>query len=268
MNKQHLYIRLTLLLALVILTMQGCRPKRDITPLPEPIPELVPREVIANMHGRQAAFDFFSARFSGTASLNGDRYNISGSLRIRKDSAIYISVTPVFGIELARMVITPDTLRLLNRLESTYFEGEMQQLDRFYDTGLDFHMLQALLVGNDFTRNRLFEASNDRNMIRLYTEGKAGSHTAARLTQAMWLDQITFRPMQAMAYDPEKSRSIQIQYPGYLPVDGELLPAIVKMVFSDPKTKMELELNYSRTSINQPQQISFSIPAHYKPIVF
>lgn len=261
-------MRLFLLLLLAITAMNACKTKRDITPVPEPIPELVPREVIANMHSSQASFDFFSTRFSGTASINGERYNISGNLRIRKDSAIFISVTPVFGIELARLVITPDTLRLLNRFESTYFEGEMQQLDRFYNTGLDFHMLQALLVGNDFTRNRRFDARNDRDMIRLHTEGKAGGPTAQRLTQAMWLDKISYRLLQAMALDQENSRSIQIRYDNYTSVEGQLLPAIVNMVFSDPARKMELELNYSRSSINRPQQISFSVPAHYKPIVF
>ena len=80
------------------------------------------------MQNNQPAFDWMSTRFSGSVLWDGKTHSIAGSMRIRSDSAIYISIAPILGIEIARAIITPDSVKLINRLESTYYSGDMKIL--------------------------------------------------------------------------------------------------------------------------------------------
>ncbi len=248
-----------------LLWMAGCRPARELIPVTEVIS---PLETLARVHARHAEFDFFDTHFSGLASVDGMQYNVGGQIRIRRDSAIYISVAPVLGIEVARLVATPDSLLFLNRLENTYYKGAWQALEGFIGLdGLDYYMLQALLVGNDFDHlgSSRFSARNDRGMIYL--------HAPARYAvgpdpwdHSLWVDQDTYRIRQFTAYEGSGSRSLQVRYPGHATVHGQLLPNQFTLVVSDPMNRMELDLRFSRLSINQPRPIRFSVPAGYIPL--
>ena len=73
------------------------------------------------------------------------------SLLKRKDSAIWISVTPVLGIEVARLLVTNDSVKMMNRLNSTYFTGNFKLINKLFNADIDYDMFQSFLVGNDFT---------------------------------------------------------------------------------------------------------------------
>ena len=122
------YSRKAGLLALVatLLLVHACSPKRALTPA---VPDRVVDQVFGSMQAAQASFDFFSARFSGSMNYGGGQTDIAGTIRIRKDSAIFISVAPFLGIEVARILITPDHVKMVNRLESTYFVGDMKLIN-------------------------------------------------------------------------------------------------------------------------------------------
>ncbi len=45
---------------------------------------------------------------------------------MEKDKAIFLSVAPFLGIEVARVLITPDTVKFINRLQSRFFVGDIE----------------------------------------------------------------------------------------------------------------------------------------------
>ncbi|RYG21494.1 MAG: DUF4292 domain-containing protein, partial [Chitinophagaceae bacterium] len=52
--------------------------------------------------------------------VNGNENNVTMLIRIEKDKKIWVSVTAIAGIEVARAVITPDSLLLRDNLNKTY----------------------------------------------------------------------------------------------------------------------------------------------------
>ncbi len=60
-------------------------------------------------------FTTFSAKinvdYQGT---DGKKYDVNANLRMYKDSAIWISITAIFGIEGLRAYITKDSVKILN----------------------------------------------------------------------------------------------------------------------------------------------------------
>jgi len=269
MNKRLLnYLLILLLLAG---SFQACKPRRDITPA---VDEMLrsPDRAIRAMHANQADFSFYSARFSGTALWENSSYNISGSIRIQKDQAIFISVTPFLGIEVARILVTPDTVKFVNRLESSYFVGDMRFINSMLGTDLDFYMLQAILTGNDFEHftNDNFRVLNDRDMLLLSSPSRRRSDNrhAHPIEHNIWIDRESFRIKQSVAYDSAERRMIRADYKSHERLDGQLLPNDIVLLFTDATSQAELSYRTSRASLNSPQDITFSIPARYKPIDF
>ncbi|HNB34099.1 MAG TPA: DUF4292 domain-containing protein, partial [Bacteroidia bacterium] len=86
---------------------------------------------------------FFGKWISGKATVNtnidGDKNNFNVSLRICRDSAIWISVSPLLGIEAVRILLTPDTVRFLDRINKEYkVSGYKEINDLLYAGNLDF----------------------------------------------------------------------------------------------------------------------------------
>jgi hypothetical protein len=54
-----------------------------------------------------------------TGSGDGKNYDVNATMRMYKDSAIWLSANAVLGIEAMRVLITKDSVKLLNKLDKT-----------------------------------------------------------------------------------------------------------------------------------------------------
>lgn len=72
--------------------------------------------LLQKMSDSGLAFETFSARFSATYSEGETEASFSGTLRIRRDSIIWMSFSPAMGIEVMRAVITRDSVKILDRI--------------------------------------------------------------------------------------------------------------------------------------------------------
>lgn len=257
--------------AVLLLVMQACGPGRLLSPV---VPDRAVEQVVTSMKAGQPAFDFFSARFAGSAKWGGELTNIAGTIRIRKDSAMVLSIAPVLGIEVARILITPGGVKMMNRLEGTYFEGDMGVINGMLNADLDYFMLQSILTGGDFphfsTDN--FKLTQEEERIQLYSPSRkrTGAPGMARtgIEQNIWLDKMTYSILQTAIYDRDANRSIQARYSGHTTVQGQAVPSELLLMFIDAATRAELSVRYSRIAIDQPQQITYSVPDRYKPADF
>jgi outer membrane lipoprotein-sorting protein len=254
-----------------LLFVSSCKSTRVLSPV---APDRAVEQVLTSMQAAQVSFDFFSARFAGSVNYGGTQTDIGGTIRIRKDSAIFVSVAPFFGIEVARILITPDHVKILNRLEGTYFEGDMEKINGMLNADLDFYMLQSMLLGNDLVHfsTRNFRLSDDKEMLLLHNPERTRIDSrlpnTERFEQNLWLDKQSFRITQTTLFEKDSNRNIQASYPGFTTVQGQSFPSEILLLFSDLSATAQLTAKYSRITIDQPQQITFSIPSRYTPMDF
>ena len=74
--------------------------------------------------------------------------NISGTLRMRCDSTIWISTTALMGMESLRALITQDSVIVVNRLEQTYLAEPLDSVAEKLNMPRTLLEAQAILVGN------------------------------------------------------------------------------------------------------------------------
>lgn len=207
----------------------------------------------------------------------GKKTSFKAHLRIRKDSAIWISITPLLGIEMARVLITKDTVKLINRANKEYFIGDFEYLNKIFGAGLDYQMLEALLIGNslDFEVNDKVHSRVDRKKDLYYLSTEKKRKISKELkkdknkirgeVQVLWLDPITFRIKELLLSSPETNRSLMGVYADYKEIETELVPHNLKFSV-ESKTSSNIEIKYSKFSVGKSLSFPFKISSKYVEI--
>src|SRR5688572_8544952 len=78
-------------------------------------------------------FTTFSAKGRMQLEKPDEKLASAVTIRIKKDSVIWVSVVPALGIEVARVRITPDTIQILDRLHKEYLAGNFSLLHKRFN---------------------------------------------------------------------------------------------------------------------------------------
>jgi hypothetical protein len=233
--------------------------KKQMVPVSAPADTATTSKVTA----RNLDFQSFSAR--GRMQLeekDGDKVSSNLSLRIRKDSLIWISVVPALGIEVARLRITPDSLYLVNRLNKTYFAGDYTLIRENFKVDVDFAMVQAILLGNylpgEEGQEKVMAASPLQHIRR----------QQASMLIDQFLDLTDLKLKKITIKDQQTNNALQVDYADFENLEGNTFPRSARIVVQQnngSETKgANAALAYSRVSINEPGlSFPFSIPEGY-----
>lgn len=140
MNKGRLTIGLVVMATVWLLLASSCTAKKKlISPM-----------------AHAASYEWMSAKMNGElktenaeAALNSQLSTLSftGTLRMRRDSTIWISASALMGIENVRALITQDSVFLINRMNQTYLAEPFSAMEETMGTP-SFQELQSTLLGN------------------------------------------------------------------------------------------------------------------------
>ena len=75
--------------------------------------------------------------------------NLSGQLRMRNDSIVWLSVTATMGVEVLRAKVSNDSVWVLNRMEKTYLAEPLDSLCAKVGMPLSLPLVQTLLLDNN-----------------------------------------------------------------------------------------------------------------------
>jgi len=97
---------------------------------------------------RNLSFQYFSAKGRMQIEEEDGKVSSGVTIRMQKDSVIWISVVPGFGIEAARVKITRDSVYMVNRLQRNYFAGDYSLIKEKFKVDVNFELVQAIMLGN------------------------------------------------------------------------------------------------------------------------
>ncbi len=256
---------------LSVLSLASCSASQKA--IKAPIKEEGAEYLFNKLKEKELQFNWFNAKFSAEYENKGKSNSFSGQIRIRKDSLIWISLTPMLGIEAVRLMISQDSVKMINRLNDTYFIGDYEYVNQFLNTNIDYDLLQAVLLGNDlqFYENGKFRASVDRDEYKLSTMERRKLKKFVRnsqenlkiFIQQIWLDSQTFKITHAEVKETRRENiRLESTYANFEDVSGQLFPKDMKYTIWAENT-IRVSAGFSRMQINTPQQFPFKIPASY-----
>jgi hypothetical protein len=241
----------------------------------QPLKEQGPEYLFSHLKQNELKYRTYSAKFSIDAVIGNEKNSFSGTVFNIRDSVIWLSITK-FGLEAARFFITPDSVQMINRLNSTYFTGDFSYVTSLFNIDFDFDILQALIAGNDFSYydNDVFKASVENKNYKLSTIGrrklkkhiKKINEEQRVLIQDIWLDPHHFKIVRILMKEvKQESRKFESQYSDFRQVNGQLAAYSIKCDIHDEK-RISINISHSRIHIDKEESMPFRIPSGYKRV--
>jgi len=262
------------LLLTIVVFMVSCRSERGL--IKAPVKEVEPEYLTSKLEKHQLKFDSFKAKFSIRYTKGSDKSNFKGNIRVKKDSMIWVSIAPVLGIEMARIIITPDSVKFIDRHNKSYFKADYDYVNRYLNSAMGFEMLQAFLIGNDFSSYEdpgwevkidggLYRLStvNRRKQIKYVSKGEA----SVIPLQKTWLDPDNFKIKKVSVKEVSSSRSRELiaTYNDFYQISQQLFPLHVEYNL-EANNDINVILDYSRVSLDENLKYPFNISSKYKKL--
>jgi len=272
MNKRQLFF---ILIFASMALFSGCKSTRKA--IKQPIKEYGADYLFEKLKENELKFDWLSGKFSLDLIINKKKNSFKGQIRIRRDSAIWVSFSPALGIEMARMLITQDSVFFLNRISKKYFTGDIEFVTDFLDANVDFDVIQSLLIGNDLTyyENGKFRATYDSKEYHLVTSGrrklkkyiKTNDDAQRIYLQNIYLDPETYKISRMKIKDVAKeNQKLEAFYSRSETINDQLFPMQIMYDIS-ANSQIEVNMNYSKIVLDQTLKLPFKIPSKYEQII-
>jgi len=94
--------------------------------------------------------DWYGMRLAVSSHSESDNQSFKVNVRMRRDSAIWLSITPALGVEVARIMLTEDSVKFFSKVPGDRFGylGDYTALEENFGAPVDFKMLQSVLLGH------------------------------------------------------------------------------------------------------------------------
>jgi hypothetical protein len=219
------------------------------------------KETMNAIQSRHIDFKTFSAKIKvDYEDSRGSQPGITAYVRIIKDSMIWVSMyATVFNIEAFRVLITKDSVFVLDKLNKEAHLRSFDYLQETTEIPFDFKTLQDLLVGNPIYFNTpITSYKMVDNKILLATAGKYFKHLLTLNSQ----DTLVLHS-KLDDVDINRNRTADITYDNYENKDNVDFATYREITVSE-KNKLDVRLNFKQYEFNKDLSISFSIPQNYK----
>lgn len=184
-------------------------------------------------------------------------------MRLEKDSAIWISLTAIGGIPIAKILIQPNHVLYYEKVNKTSFDGDFSLLSKWLKTDLNFDKIQNLLFAQpviSLSAKELIQTI-DASSYLLKTKKKMGNKKAA-----FWINPINFK-LNKQEFSKNKNAFLSFSYLGFDTTTSDFYPNKINIVAQNKKERIKIELNYRSIKFDNPISFPFSIPKGYKSLI-
>lgn len=277
MNNKVGFISLFMVLPLLLFFITGCKTKEAAKKTVTNIKS--PESLLEKLDENTFDFEWFGAKLSAKTVIEGKKIDVGLKLRIRKDSAIWMSVSPALGIEMARILITTDSVKFINRFARAYHAGPISYLSYLAPVEMSYFILQSILMGNaksilekeEGDTFEFFRASENKGVFLLKkTEKKkprvtaSGKELESENGNKVWLDGATFKIVKSEINGNTSKRKIFTTYSDFKQI-GELLFGHKLELTVKGDEPVTVVAQFSKVVVNEPLKLPYSIPSKYRP---
>ena len=265
--------KIFLVLIIGVFALSSCKSTKKA--LKKPIKERGFDYLYSKMKENQVNVDYFNAKLNIIYyQEKKSKTELKGQLRMKTDSIIWLTVSPALGIEALRMVLTPDSIKMVNRLNKTYLLGDYKLIKDLLNTTIDFSIIEDLLLGNDLSQYSVkkIKVKVDKDMynisilkrrkLKKYIRNQ--NNMSLILINDFWIDPYTYRIKKMKLTEfGDLSKSLVVYYDDYSVIDGQMVPLSITIdVYAE--NRLTIKIKYKKVVIDKPLRFPFKISKKYK----
>ncbi len=224
--------------------------------------------------------EYINAKAAVVLINDSNEVSFNISYRSKKDSVIWISVSPLLGIEVARLMITPDSVKMLDKIHNKYEATSFESINKMLQMKVNFEIVQALLYGNFFAYKK-----NENRFNSVYLEDSLGSQfyilsslnkkklkrsleekdLNKPVIQDVYVNDTTYRINRVQVEDQRINKILNTEYSDFRLTDGGLFPFKSKTNITADKN-IEIRIEYGKVAKAESLDFPFNIPNNYERI--
>lgn len=250
-----------LLLGMAILTFSACKSKKLVVAPPVVKIDTVNTAKEENLLLlKNNNIDFLTLSLTGKAQLNmnGQENNVSVNIRMLKDKKIWMRVAVIANTEIARVLITPDSLLVLNRMQGVALQKPFNYIHTYANKEVNFKLLQDLLTGNapaEFLgEDAELELQNGVWLIK-GTKNNLGFQI---------LFNTLLKAEQTNLNHASAAQALKVVYGDYQKVNGSLFPSGMQLNSISGIKKVDITFDFSKIESNVTLDFPFTVPKRFE----
>ncbi len=278
-----------LLLLIICLSVLSCRTVKQAIVKKE-VPLITENKLLKNIEENELKYNtLFAKRIDASLKTGKKSHDFRISMKIQRDSFIQFSVNAPLGIEVARVLLTRDSVKFVDMHNKKYFVSDYNYFFDRFDTELNYNYIQNIFtncfVNIDFDGNSeklkryklsrvdggyelsvIQEKALGRKIKKLYKK-KRKNKDFMLIQQKAVVDPTTFKPLSFFLEDIEEGAGVGVEYKNFNNFSGKLFPE--KFIFDlfSEENKMSLQLEFQKIEFDVPVKSNFRISSKYKPLL-
>lgn len=190
-----------------------------------------------------------NAKVRITVDQSDNPEEFSTTIRIKKDSAIWMSITPALGIEVMRVLMTNDSIYVIDRLNKTFYRKGYDFFQTYSSMPVTFQTLQNIFYGRPINLP-------DSSYSVIKTDSFYNMHSL-RNNMSDLIKVLPYLATQSDSLsDGETGRALAIHYSNYNYDTLRLFPfdRIINIYGDKPVT---ISMHFTKVRINVPLRFPF-----------
>ena len=214
-------------------------------------------------------FNTFSARINLEFSGLQQEFSSRAQLKLIRNDRLQISVQPLLGIEMFRIEITDDSIKILDRMNKRYVTDSYTHLKSSMDVNFNFQNLQALLTNQLFIPGEKQVSTQHYRQFRITKKGSSAELQLNDRNNSFF----TFfadgneRLLSTAIENRQYEQLLTWDYSQFQPIGGQPFPMKMNVrLSSEGHTQGITTLTFSAPDVNQPLTLDFRIPSGFNRV--
>lgn len=277
------FVRFVIAICFLVGASSCKTPKNVVAPVAADIKPMMNKSV-QELQDKLDSCSFSCELVTAKASViivnEGNETSLNINFRSKKDSIIWISISPALGIEVARLMITEDSVKVLDKINNKYEVASFESINKMLQMKVNFEIVQALLYGNFFAYKK-----NENRFNSVYLEDSLGSQfyilsslnkkklkrsleekdLNKPVIQDVYVNDATYRINRVQVEDQRINKILNTEYSDFRLTDGGLFPFKSKTNITADKN-IEIRIEYGKVAKAESLDFPFNIPNNYERI--
>jgi len=209
------------------------------------------------------AFDYLSAKVKVNYTDADRDVKGNASVRIRKDSLIWISLSPGLGIEAARGIITKDSLFFLDRINNVVYIYGYKELSKKFNFNVNYKIIESIITGN------MPFARNIADKIVKRADGITVSQQEGIVSVDNIINATSKKLIRLKMTEQPSNNLLEVNYSNFQWIEEAIFPynMNVEVKYTDDKELKQTKINleYNKVSLSDKSlKFPFNIPKKYE----
>ncbi len=254
----------------LVLALSACKSAKSISKPAAAVTENL--DYLGSVANNTPSITNFSSKMKLTINSNGKDISVNGTIRMKKNEVIQMSIVPFLGIESGRVEFTPTKVLIIDRINKQYVEEPISELTTMANTDMDFYTLQALFtnalfvpgkkeINNDLLSEFTVNTSVDNKTMEIQKKSKGFLYSFSATPNTGQLLESSISTISA-------PYQLNWKYSDFQPFGLKSFPSRMDISFEGGKKPFSAEIDLSKLTENGDWEYPTTVSSKYKKMDF